>query len=667
MSAPAIALPYWPERLRPTLLVMVAAVSFTAILMMLDGALPWAFDYPKSWVIPINANVTLSLKWLTKEADLGIFTFKELTRGFGTALSESMYFLKGIFADGFEITWSDESVTNLPSLSWLSVIGLFLLVGIFLRDWRLTLLVGLAFIYIAVFGLWESTMVTFSSIIIALLIGVAAGLLMGVLAYRSRVAEQILTPIFDLMQTTPIFSYLVPALMLFGYGPAAAILVTMIYAVPPMARVTALALKQVNGEIIEFGLMAGCSRRQLMWKVMLPAARPSLMVGVNQVIMLTLNMVIIASMIGAGGLGFDVWQALKSLRIGEAAEAGIAITLIAIVLDRLSQRYAARRPERRVERQPFWQRHRFPLIAVAIAVVFTLLGLWLAPVASYPESATFSTALFLDNVIDWINIHGYVYISAVRDFVSVNILKPVKLFMLSLPWLGVVAVVGAAGWYLGGFRLALLVTGFAAFIAVVGMWEKAMISVYLIGVSVLIASLIGIPVGIWAAGNERAHKIIQVVIDTMQTLPSFVYLIPVIMLFAIGDFSAMVAVVRYAIVPAIRFTDHGIRQVPPSLVEAARAAGCSRFQILRKVQLPLALPEIMLGVNQTLMMGLSMLIITALVGTRDLGQETLIALSRVDPGRGVTAGLCVAAIAMTADRLINAWARRRKAELGMTV
>ena len=279
---------------------------------------------------------------------------------------------------------------------------------------------------------------------------------------------------------------------------------------------------------------------------------------------------------------------------------------------------------------------------------------------------TFSTALFLDHVIDWINIHSYTYIGAVRDFVSVNILKPVKLFMLSMPWLGVVAMMGAAGWYLGGLRLALVVIGFTGFIAVVGMWEKAMISVYLIGVSVVIASLIGIPVGIWAAGNERAHKVIQVVIDTMQTLPSFVYLIPVIMLFAIGDFSAMVAVVLYAVVPAIRFTDHGIRRVPPSLVEAARAAGCSRFQILRKVQLPLALPEIMLGVNQTLMMGLSMLIITALVGTRDLGQETLIALSRVDPGRGVTAGLCVAAIAMTADRLINAWAKRRKAELGMT-
>jgi glycine betaine/proline transport system permease protein len=137
------------------------------------------------------------------------------------------------------------------------------------------------------------------------------------------------------------------------------------------------------------------------------------------------------------------------------------------------------------------------------------------------------------------------------------------------------------------------------------------------------------------------------------------------MLFSVGEFTAMVAIVMYAIVPAIRYTDHGIRQVSTQVIEASRAMGCTRLQILRRVQLPLALPEIMLGVNQTLMMGLSMLVITALVGTRDLGQETLIALSKVDPGRGVTAGICVAFIAITADRLINAWVQQRKMKLGL--
>ena len=198
-----------------------------------------------------------------------------------------------------------------------------------------------------------------------------------------------------------------------------------------------------------------------------------------------------------------------------------------------------------------------------------------------------------------------------------------------------------------------------------GFWEKAMITVYLIGVCVLLANIIGIPIGIIASQNDRVHKITKVIIDTFQTLPAFVYLIPVIMIFSVGDFSAMIAVVLYAIVPAIRYTDNGIRQVPESLIDVATTAGCTKFQILRRVQLPLSLPDIMLGVNQTLMMGLSMLVITALVGTRDLGQETLIALSKVDPGRGITAGICVAFIAITVDRLINAWSYNRKLELGL--
>jgi glycine betaine/proline transport system permease protein len=203
------------------------------------------------------------------------------------------------------------------------------------------------------------------------------------------------------------------------------------------------------------------------------------------------------------------------------------------------------------------------------------------------------------------------------------------------------------------------------FIAMSGFWEKAMITVYLIGVCVLLANLIGIPIGIIASQNDRVHKVTQVIIDTFQTLPAFVYLIPVIMIFSVGDFSAMIAVVLYAIVPAIRYTDNGIRQIPTSYLDAAVSVGCTKFQILRRVQLPLSLPDIMLGVNQTLMMGLSMLVITALVGTRDLGQETLIALSKVDPGRGITAGICVAFIAIVVDRLINAWSQKRKKELGL--
>jgi glycine betaine/proline transport system permease protein len=158
---------------------------------------------------------------------------------------------------------------------------------------------------------------------------------------------------------------------------------------------------------------------------------------------------------------------------------------------------------------------------------------------------------------------------------------------------------------------------------------------------------------------------VRVVIDTLQTLPSFVYLMPAVMLFRVGDFTAMLAVVAYAIAPSIRYTVLGLQRVDPRLVEAARAMGATRRQILTKVKLKLALPEIMLGINQTIMFALSMLVITALVGTRDLGQEVYVALTKADTGRGLVAGLAVAFIAIIADRLISAGAAQTKARLGL--
>jgi glycine betaine/proline transport system permease protein len=187
-----------------------------------------------------------------------------------------------------------------------------------------------------------------------------------------------------------------------------------------------------------------------------------------------------------------------------------------------------------------------------------------------------------------------------------------------------------------------------------------MVTVYLCGISVIIACLIGIPIGILAAERERLWRWLQVVIDTLQTLPSFVYLMPAVMLFRVGDFTALIAIVAYAVAPAIRYTALGLQRVDPKVVEAGRAMGCTPFQILTKIKLKLALPEIMLGINQTIMFALSMLVITALVGTRDLGQEVYIALTKADTGRGIVAGLAVAFIAIIADRLISAGAARMR-------
>jgi glycine betaine/proline transport system permease protein len=649
----------------PTVFAIVAAIVVAAVIRMHPTLAPWANEYPKSWVISFSKDLSTSIKWLLKEADLGLFTFKEFTRAIGTLLEAPTLFLKSLLVTGFTFEGSEETLFQIPPLSWLGVTLIFVLLSASLGNRRLTLFVLFSFLYVAFIGLWESTMLTLASIIVAVTVGIIVGLLLGIAAFKWRAIDRILTPTFDFMQTMPVFAYLVPALMMFGYGPAAAMVVTLIYAMPPMARVTKISLAQVNNETVEFGRMTGCSAKQLIWKVMIPSIRPRLMLGVNQVIMLALNMVIIASLIGAGGLGFDVWQALKSLRIGQGAEAGIAITLVAIVLDRISQEYAARRPVHHDAAPAFIDRYRLVFWICVAGVVTTLLSTWIPALSRIPETWTLSTGKFWDNIIDWININMYESIESFRRFFFIYLLKPSKAFMLSLPWFGAVLVVAAIAYHLRGIRLALLTAAMISFIAAVGLWEKAMISVYLVGVCVVLASAIGIPIGVVSAANNRVHNVVKIIIDTLQTLPAFIYLIPVIMLFSVGEFSAMVAVVMYSIVPAIRYTDHGIRQVPPDLIEAVRAMGCTRLQILKRVQLPLALPEIMLGVNQTLMMGLSMLVITALVGTRDLGQETLIAISKVDPGRGITAGICVAFIAITADRLINAWVQKRKSELGL--
>ena len=664
----AVATAWKPSTLLVNRWVMLwaAAIVITILLMFAREWLPWAFKYPRAWQLPLAGWISDFMKWLINSFDLGLFTFKEFTRGLAWLVEQPYRLVKSILSTGFLSGVGSDAVQVFPRISWVALIAGLMLLGHYVRDWKLALLVGACFSYLVVFGQWDSAMVTLSSIIIAVPIGIVGGMLLGILGHRSSRFRLVLIPILDLMQTVPVFAYLVPVLLLFGFSPVSAMIATIIYAMPPMVRVTLLALAHISEEVVEAGAMAGCSRRQQLWKVLLPSAKHSLMVGVNQVVMLSLNMVIIASMIGAGGLGFDVLTALRRLKIGEGVEAGVAITLLAIALDRLSQAYANRpEPVHSVQKQGFWARHPYTILFAGIVGLTWLLGIYMPALNTYPESWEITTGTFWGDLVRYININFFEVLESFKNFLLLNIMIPFKRFLLSLPWVVVVAMVGLGGWQLGGPRLGLLTACLASFIAFVGLWAKAMVTLYLCGLSVIIACLIGIPIGIMAARNERLHRVVSVIIDTLQTLPSFVYLMPVVMLFRVGDFAAMLAVIAYSVTPIIRYTDHGIRQVSPSLVEASRQVGCTRAQVLRKVQLPMALPHIMLGVNQTIMMALSMLVITALVGTRELGQEVYIALTKADTGRGIIAGVCVAFIAIIADRMINAWASKRKREYGL--
>ncbi|MEO9781351.1 MAG: ABC transporter permease subunit [Sedimentitalea sp.] len=621
---------------------------------------PWAFDYPRAWVPPVRDWISGVMKWLMNDASFGLFTFRDVTRAIAVVIDVPYQIALGLLSGGATVLG-----VLISPIGWVGVTVVMGLVGHFAGGWRLAALVLACFGFIVVFGQWTSAMITMASILIAVPLGISLGLFLGLAGYRWRFVGRALVPVLDLMQTIPVFAYLVPILILFGFGPTSAVIATLIYATPPMTRITMLALRRVPSELQDLGHMVGCTPRQMTWRVMIPSAKEPLMVGVNQVIMLSLNMVIIASMIGAGGLGFDVLSALRRLDFGAGVEAGFAIVALAIALDRLSQAFAdhVRAPSH--AHGKFVARHPYLVGGLVTILLSALIGLAYPAVQSYPEAWQISTGTFWSDLVRYINVNYFDALEAVKNFMLLNLLIPFKRFLIGLPWVGVAGLLALLGWHLGGIRLGILTGGLTVLVASTGLWEKAMITVYLCGLSVVIAMLIGLPIGIAVAMRDSLWRGVRLVIDTMQTLPSFVYLMPAVMLFRVGDFTAMIAVVAYALAPAIRYTVLGLRSVDPKLIEAGQAMGCTPFQILTRIRLKLALPEIMLGLNQTIMFALSMLVITALVGTRDLGQEVYIALTKADPGRGLVAGLCVAAIAIIADRLIQAGAHRSRVRLGL--
>jgi glycine betaine/proline transport system permease protein len=640
------------------------ALGLIALALAGLATLPQAVVWPpEAMHLPFAAALSAAMKWLTESAAIGPVSVKDLTRGFARLIELPYEAVKILLVDGITEGKGRRATTIIPPLSWIAVTAAAVALGHYARNIWLGLLAGALMVYLAVFGQWESSMITLASIAIAVPLGVLGGIAQGIAAWRWPWVERVLSPILDLMQTIPTFAFLVPILVLFGFGPVAALLATIIYAMPPMVRVTIVALRAVPSEIVDFANMAGCTPWQRMRKVMLPVALPDLMVGVNQVIMLSLNMVIIASMIGAGGLGADVLESLRRLNIGGGIEAGLAITALAVVLDRLGQAMSERVATVEVRQGSWWKRHPRTTLVLVVALVTGALGYLVPALQDWPKAWQLTTKPFWSDLIEYINVNYFDQLEAVRVWFLEALLLPVKRFFLALPWPFLIGVLALAGWRVGGVRLAALVLALGLFIAATGLWEQAMITIYLCGLSVVFAMLIGLPLGILAASNATAGKIIGTVVDTLQTLPSFVYLIPVVMLFRVGDFSAMIAVILFALVPAVKYTAHGIRSVPAELIEAGIVCGCTRGQILRKIRLPMAVPMILLGLNQTILLALSMLVITALVGTRDLGQEVYAALATADVGRGLVAGFAVAAIAIIADRLIGAAAREARARL----
>lgn len=561
-----------------------------------------------------------------------------------------------------------------PALPWTVVAGGTILLGYKLQGKGLATLAAVSTGYVAVFGQWQPAMETLSFVLIAAPISVALGLCLGVLAFKSRKFELAITPLLNVAQTMPHFSYIVPVMVFFGVGDHAGAIATIIFATPPMVRLTLLGLKRVPAEVLEAGMMTGCTNVQLMFKVLVPTARRDILIGVNQVIMQCLAMAVIASFIGAKGLGFNLLLALNQLRIGQALEQGICIVLIAVMLDKLSLAWA-NKPTDYFADLSFVERHKYTLLFIVVFAVGTLL----AYVGTFifkegfnyfyevPHNKGITTENFWQAGVDWIWDTFFFKLKAFNVFLIQQVLIPMKRAYLSMPVIATFVLTMGIGYIIGGIRSALAVGGFLLFIALTEWWDRALITTYMLTFGVVVAGTIGVVLGSICAQNSFTSKAILLVCDTFQTFPSFIYLIPVMMLFGITDTSVLIAVVIYAAIPATRYTVEGLRSVPASLHDAGSMAGVNRIQRWYKIQLPLAFPHMMLGINQTVVFALFMVIIGAMIGTDDLGQYIFKALSdRNGIGNGIALGLCVAFIGLAIDQVIRTWADRQKKILGMT-
>ena len=277
----------------------------------------------------------------------------------------------------------------------------------------------------------------------------------------------------------------------------------------------------------------------------------------------------------------------------------------------------------------------------------------------FPEVVTIPLAKGIDFIMSWLLIHLDGFFDAI-GFVILQVVVGFEALFLFIPWFVMIPLAGLAGWKLvGKWKTGLVFMILLFLIGTFGYWELSMRTLSLVIASVFFSLLIGIPVGINMARSDRTEAILKPILDGMQTMPSFVYLIPALMFFGMGKVPAMFATIIYAVPPVIRLTNVGIRTVDKEAVEASKAFGATSRQVLFDVQLPLAKPTIMVGINQTTMMALAMVVIGSMIGAKGLGMEVLLAINRIEVGKGFEAGLSIVFLAIIVDRITFSFSEKK--------
>ncbi|MEU3980354.1 ABC transporter permease subunit [Streptomyces sp. NPDC026672] len=563
---------------------------------------------------------------------------------------------------------------GLLAAGWAGVTALGALVAWRVAGARLAAGTAAALLACGALGMWIPTMQTLALMAVAVLASVVVGVLLGLAAGLSDRADRALRPVLDTMQVLPAFAYLLPVVLVFGIGVPAAVLATVVYAAPPMARLTALGLRGADPEVLEAVESLGATARQRLLTARVPLAREELLLGLNQTIMMALSMAVIASVIGAGGLGDRVYQALASVDVGAALAAGIPIVLLAVVLDRVTAAAGAGTTTdegggaggphgagagRLHGAGARWAYGAVATVAVALAA--RLLGR-----LGWPDSWTVDVAGPVDRAVDWMTDHLYTgvpYLGGTADWAgrfTTWVLDPLRDGLQWLPWWSVLLVVAALAWLIGTWRTALTAVLAMAAIGVLGVWEPSLDTLSQVLAAVAVTLVLGFATGIAAARSERVDRVLRPVLDVFQTMPQFVYLIPVVALFGVGRAPAVAAAVVYALPAVVRITAQGLRQVDPAALESARSLGATGRQQLWQVQLPLARRSLLLAVNQGVVLVLAVVIIGGLVGGGALGYDVVFGLAQGDLATGLVAGAAIVCLGLVLDRVTQPTRRRAR-------
>jgi glycine betaine/proline transport system permease protein len=588
-----------------------------------------------------------------------------------------------------------------PEIGWLGVVALAAWITYVFAGLRSTILVTATLLFFGIVDLWSDSMDTLIITLLAVVICMVVGIPLGIWMARRKSVSNSVTPVLDIMQTFPPFCYLAPLALFFGIGSACALVLTIIYALPPLVRITEHGIRSVSPTTQEAARSLGLTGGQMLRQVQLPMARRTIVVGINQCMMAALSMATIAALVNGPGLGKPVVSALQTLNVGAASVAGLAIVFMAIMLDRTTTAASERGSGRSnvgsasgmgvmltgvvLERLPRWatedagRGQRLPRVTTAGR--WLLLSLLFIPVAVcvYLSRQQLNLAVFPDvsdtPVLKWIsgpeltrlineftdwfvgNVDTFTF--WIKDQVTVLLINPLQELLAESPWWVMAIVLLAVAYVLGGWRPAAITVVCEAVILATGLWNDTMVTLSMTLIATALVMVIAVALGVAMGRSRRADLSIRPFLDAFQVIPPFVYLVPALALFAPGRFTAIMAATAYAVPIATKLVADGIRGVAPTTVEAARSTGSTRWQMISKVQLPMARESLVLATNQGLLYVLSMVVIGGMVGGGSLGYIVVSGFSQDQLfGKGLCAGIAIAALGVMLDRIARYAAAR---------